>query len=155
MKKPAVGRLVQLNFLAGTGALAASNVIWVLSGLEVTSAVGIWYAVAIGLLLVSLGLWAYRKYAMTRAWAVTAERTVSNNAVRRQRRGRRQRRPAFIEPLAVNQGIRVNRPDLVAQIETCEHPDFVQAGPVNWNCVSCSLTVIGNSKPDPGRREIV
>ena len=115
--------LIRLNFWAGTGALAVATVLWVMNGLEVSTAVVLPYAVGVGLLLVSAGLWGNRRLTMNRAYAEATQRTASNNYLRRQLRGRRNRSKPFLEPLGVNKGLRTYRPELVEGVETCGHPD--------------------------------
>ena len=55
----------------------------------------------------------------------------------------------------VNQGLSTHQPELVAQVETCDHPDYRQSSEKSWDCVACSLTVITDRKPTPGARDIV
>lgn len=150
--------LIAFNFFAGALAMVAAFVIFLFdasAGRELSGASLKAYAVGIILLLVSCGLWAYRRYYMRRAVANVEPRPISNNMIRRQRRNRPLSKEAFLESLEVNKGIRVNRPELVSQVESCDHPDYQQFGPRGWNCVACSLTVVGNRKPKPGKREII
>ena len=136
--------------------MALAPVLWAINGLEVSTAVVMAYAIGLGLLLVSAGLWWNRRLTMSRAYAEATQRTVSNNYLRRQRRGRRDNRSKpFLEPLGVNKGLRTYRPELFEGVETCGHPDYVRRGPKRWDCVRCSLTVIADRKPVVGAREIV
>ena len=150
--------LVAFNFCAGVLALAAATAIFTFNaanGRELSAAPLLAYVVGVALLLVSGGLWAHRKFAMKRYYTNSEPRTISNNLIRRRHRNRRLGREAFLEPVGVNQGMRVNRPELAQQVESCTHPDYIQVSAKGWNCVSCSLTVIGDRKPEPGPREIV
>lgn len=147
--------LIGFNFWAGAAGLAAAPVLWVMNGLEVSTVVVVPYAVGVGLLLVSAGLWWYRRLTMSRAYAEATQRTVSNNYMRRRLRGRRGRSKPFLDPLGVNKGLRTYRPELVEGVETCGHPGYRRAGAKRWDCVRCSLTVIADSKPATGEREIV
>jgi len=150
--------LVAFNFYGGALALTAASAIFAfdaVNGRELSSASMLAYAVGIALLLASGGLWAYRKYCMQRYYSDLQPALTSNNLVRRRKRNRPLKKEAFLEPLGVNQGIKVNRPELVSQVETCRHPDYIQASTKGWNCVRCSLTVIADRKPEPGSREIV
>ena len=113
------------------------------------------YAVGLGLLLVSAGLLMYRRLTMHRANAVATPRTISNNFLRRRRRNAKQRSRPFLEMLAVNEGLKTYRPEVVSEVQACDHPDYRRAGAKSWNCVNCSLTVIADRKPATGAREIV
>ena len=79
--------------------------------------------------MVSAGMWVYRRVAMKRAYATVERPAVSRNSIRRQRRGRKNRKEAFLEPLGLNQGLRTYQPELVDQVETCDHPDYRQSTP--------------------------
>ena len=147
--------LIRFNFWAGAGALAAAPVLWAMNGLEVTTAVVLAYAIGVGLLLVSAGLWWNRPLTMNRAYTEAKRRTVGNNYMRRRLRGRRGRSKPFLDPLGVNKGLRTYRPELVEGVETCGHPDYRRAGEKHWDRVGCSLTVIADRKPVVGAREIV
>ena len=117
------------------------------------------YLAAMGLLTMSLVVWLYGKIywrlGRGRVWASRVRAASSGNSIRRQRRGHRDKLPAFLKPVGVNQGMRDTQPERVAEIEACDHPDFINPGGRRWDCVSCSLTVINDRKPRPGRRDIV
>ena len=147
--------LIRFNFWAGAAGLAAAPGLWAMNGMEASTAVLLTYAIGMGLLLVSAGLWLNRRLTMNRAYAEATQRTVSNNYLRRQFRGRRNGAKPFLEPLGVNKGLRTYRPELVEGVETCDHPDYVRRGAKSWDCVRCSLTVIADRKPATGVREIV
>ena len=121
--------LIRLNFWAGAAALAVVPVLWVMNGLEVTTAVVLAYAIGVGLLLVSAGLWWNRRLTMNRAYAEAERRTVSNNYLRRQLRGRRNRAKPFLEPLGVNKGLRTYRPELVEGVENVRPPGLRASRP--------------------------
>ena len=147
--------LIRFNFWAGAAGLAAAPVLWAMNGLEVSTAVVLAYAIGVGLLLVSAGLWLNRRLTMNRAYAEATQRTVSNNYMRRQLRGRRSRSKPLLEPLGVNKGLRTYRPELVEGVETCGHPGYRRAGAKRWDCIKCSLTVIADRKPTVCGRAIV
>ena len=153
--------LIAFNVYGSALALTVASAIFafdVANGREVSDAAMMAYAVGVVLLLVSGGLYLYRKFYMRRYYTAIKAPLISNNMIRRQRRNRRPSREAFLDPVGVNLGIRKSRPELASQVEACLHPDYQQASPnhpYNWNCVSCSLTVTGHRKPDPGPREIV
>ena len=149
--------LAKYLFVAGAITLGGSPIIWGVSGWS-PPVKGFYYA-AMVLLMTSLVLWLYGqvywRVGQARVWASRLRPAASGNAARRRMRGRRDKLPAFLEPMGVNQGIRDNEPEKVAAIEACEHPDFTNpGGRWRWDCVACSLTVVNYRKPRPGRRNI-
>ena len=150
-------KLIKLNFFGGLIAIAAAYVMGILdmsSGREIGTAGVVLYMVGLFFLLTALGLWAYRKFYMRSSYASLQPRPVSNNMIRRQRRSRPPSKDAFLEVLEINKGIRVERPELVKEVQNCQHPDYIKSHGRSWNCTCCSLTVIADAKPKPGPRAV-
>lgn len=149
--------MVKFNLMAAALCLAVASGAAALSAVNGVAA-GNWslipYFAALVFLLTAAGVWLKRRYWTRRVYA-DPRPTVSGNSIRRRLRGRRTVLPEFIEPLGVNREIRLNSPEKVAQVQACDHPDYVQGQtPRIWHCVACPLTVINDRKPRPGRRAI-